>query len=310
MSGSLAGRTAVVTGATGFIGGALARRLRAERATVHGVSRTPQPAGPACDRWWQADLTDLHEVRKLFDSVRPDVVFHLAGMVAGSRSAELILPMLQANLVSPVNLLLAAQERGVRLILAGSLEEAQPDGSWPVPASPYAAAKLAAGAYARMFHALYQAPAVWLRLFMVYGPAQPDTRKLVPYVTLSLLRGEAPELSSGTRLVDWVYVDDVVEAFLRAAVTPGLEGAPLDIGSGELTSVRAVVEELVRIVDPSIAPRFGTVCDRPLEQVRVADVKATSARLGWTPGTPLRLGLEKTVDWYRRGVAGRRRGEP
>jgi nucleoside-diphosphate-sugar epimerase len=283
----------LVTGATGFIGGALAKRLREAGATVVGVSRGPQPAGGDCDRWWQTDLGDLATVRHLFDSARPDLVFHLAGMVAGARSVELVLPMLLANLG-------AAQERGIRLLLTGSLEEAQPDGSWPVPASPYAAAKLAAGAYARMFHELYRVQAVWLRLFMVYGPAQPDTRKLVPYVTLSLLRGETPELSSGTRLVDWIYIDDVVDAFLAAAVTPGGEGMPLDVGSGQLTTVRTVVEELVRIVDPSIAPRFGAVGDRPLEQVRVADVAATAARLGWAPRTSLRLGLEKTVDWYRR----------
>ena len=69
-----------------------------------------------------------------------------------------------------------------------------------------------------------------LRIFMVYGPGQRDTRKLVPYVTTSLLRGEMPELTSGAREVDWIYVDDVVEAFLAAAVAPGAEGTSLDVG--------------------------------------------------------------------------------
>jgi hypothetical protein len=113
--------------------------------------------------------------------------------------------------VAAANVLVAATEGGVRrLLLAGSLEEPDPHESWPVPASPYAAAKLGAGAVARMCHALYGTPVVWLRLFMVYGPAQPDVRKLIPHVTLSLLRGEAPRLSNGKRLVDWIYVDDVV----------------------------------------------------------------------------------------------------
>ena len=74
--------------------------------------------------------------------------------------------------------------------------------------------------------ALHELPVVHLRVFMVYGPGQLDLRKLVPYVTVSLLRGEAPRLTSGARAVDWIYVDDVVDAFLRAAVAPGA-GGPL-----------------------------------------------------------------------------------
>jgi len=278
-----AGKRVLITGASGFIGGALARRLSEEGAIVHGVTRRkPESAGP-CERWWEADLTDSATVRRTLDEASPDLVFHLAGMVAGARGVELVLPMLQANLIAPINLLLAAQERGVRLLLTGSLEEAQPDASWPIPASPYAAAKLAAGAYARMFQSLYGSRAAWLRLFMVYGPGQPDVRKVVPYVTLALLRGESPQLSSGARPVDWIFIDDVVDAFLAAAVAPDLGAQPLDVGSGRLVTVRAVVEELVRIVDPRIAPRFGAVAERPMEQVRVADV-----------------GLRKTVEWYRR----------
>jgi nucleoside-diphosphate-sugar epimerase len=295
-----AGKRVLITGATGFIGGALARRLSEEGAVVHGVTRRkPESTGP-CERWWEADLTDSAAVRTILDEESPDLVFHLAGMVDGGRRVELVLPMLQANLVAPVNLLLAAQERGVRLLLAGSLEESQPDASWPIPGSPYAAAKLAAGAYARMFQALYGSRGVWLRLFMVYGPGQRDVRKLVPYVTLALLRGAAPMLSSGARPVDWIYIDDVVDAFLAAARTPELGVQPLDIGSGRLVTVRAVVNELVRLIDPRIAPGFGAVANRPLEQVCAADVAATTARLNWAPRTPLELGLRKTVEWYRR----------
>jgi nucleoside-diphosphate-sugar epimerase len=173
-----------------------------------------------------------------------------------------------------------------------------------VPASPYAAAKLGAGTYARMCHALYGTPAVCLRLFMVYGPAQPDLLKLVPYVTLSLLRGEAPALSSGTRPVDWVYVDDVVQALLAAAVTDAAVGRTLDVGSGELVTVREVVERIARLVESDASPRFGAVPERPMEQVRVADVAKTAACLRWRARTSLPEGLAHTVDWYRRHGGG------
>jgi UDP-glucose 4-epimerase len=295
----LTGRVALVTGATGFIGGALARRLVQAGASVHAVTRKERAGLAGGIRWWRGNLTNLAEVRTLLAKTRPHCVFHLAGLAAGGREPEMVQQTLEANFLPVLNLLLGCQERGIRLVLAGSLEEPAPDGTWPVPSSPYAASKLAAGAYARMFHALYGTEAIWLRLFMVYGPAQPDLRKLVPYVTLSLLRGEAPRLSSGTRPVDWIYIDDVVDAFLAAALKPGVEGRSLDIGSGQLVPIRTVVDELVMLIDRSITPRFGAVPDRPLEQVSVANVETTAAALGWRPRTTLPDGLARTVEWFR-----------
>ncbi len=294
----LSGKTALVTGATGFIGGALARRLLEHGADVHAVSRASQPRGPL--RFWQVDVGDPSAIARLLDDVRPELVFDLASLVLGAREAQWVLPTLRASLLGPLHLLTAAQGRGrIRLIFAGSLEEPQPDGSWPTPASPYAAAKFAAGAYARMFHALYGTDVVWLRLFMVYGPGQLDTRKLIPSVILSFLRGERPRLSSGTRPVDWVFIDDVVDAFLAAARAEAPGAAPIDIGTGSLSTIREVVTELGRIVGSQLAPEYGAVADRPLEQVRRADVDASRRRLGWSARTALPEGLRKTVEWYR-----------
>jgi UDP-glucose 4-epimerase len=140
---------------------------------------------------------------------------------------------------------------------------------------------------------------VSLRLFMVYGPAQPDVSKLVPYVIRSLLLGESPALSTGMRAVDWVYVDDVVDAFLAAATADNVDGETFDVGSGQLTTVREIVERLARIIDAGVSLKFGVVPERALEQVRVADVVRTADRLGWRAQTPLDRGLQQTVDWHR-----------
>jgi len=296
----LSGKIALVTGATGFIGGALARRLRESGASVHGVTRRPTDGLDPRVRWWRADLEDADETRRLIDEARPDLVFHFASLVSGDRALEMVLPALRANLLAAVNLMVASTERGrARLFFAGSMEEPSPGEEWPVPCSPYAAAKFAAGAYARMCHALYGTPVTWFRIFMVYGPGQPDERKLIPYVARALIRGEAPAVSSGSRAVDWVYVDDVVEGVLAAAIRGGLEGRTLDIGSGRLVSVRTVVESLVQIVASGATARFGAVAARARERECVADVQATHARLGWRPRVSLEEGLERTVAWYR-----------
>ena len=92
---------ALVTGASGFIGGRLCERLVADGEEVHAISRRPQEDDSV--RWWQADLGDADEVAATFARVRPDVVYHLAGFVSGSREVEAVLPSLRDNLVSAVN---------------------------------------------------------------------------------------------------------------------------------------------------------------------------------------------------------------
>jgi UDP-glucose 4-epimerase len=294
---SLAGEQALVTGASGFIRARLSARLLEADANVHAVSRSERTCADV--RWWAADVCDTEAARTLIRSVKPDLIFRLASHVTGSRGLDAVLPTLDANLLSTVNILLAAAEVGCkRVVLAGSLEEPDGEDREPVPVSPYAAAKFAANTYGRMFHSLHGLPVVTLRIFMVYGPAQPDESRLVPYVITSLLRGQSPQLSAGTRPVDWVYLDDVVDALLASATTEGVLGNTLDVGSGMLTPVRDVVEEIVRLMRPSVAPRFGAVPERPNERVRVADVERTQALLGWAPRTPLSRGLAATVDWY------------
>jgi UDP-glucose 4-epimerase len=152
-----------------------------------------------------------------------------------------------------------------------------------------------------MFRALYSLPVLVLRIFMVYGPGQRDPTKLVPYVIRSLFRGEPPRLTSGERPVDWIYVDDVVDAFLLAALAEELKEDSVDIGSGETVTIRELVERLVQIVNPEIEPIFGDIPDRPLETREVADVRLAEEVLGWTPKTSLDEGLGMAVDSFARG---------
>jgi UDP-glucose 4-epimerase len=296
---SLTGRRLLVTGASGFIGARLCRRAVEEGAVVHAVSRAPQKDGEGV-RWERADLTEEAAVRDLVRRVEPDHVLHLASEVSGGRDLHLVLPMLRANLLATVNLMVAcAGAGGPRVVLAGSMEEPDMGDPDAVAQSPYAVAKWGSLGYARHFHALHDLPVVHLRVFMVYGPGQLDLRKLVPYVTVSLLRGEAPKLTSGARAVDWIYVDDVVDAFLRAAVAPGAEGRSLDVGSGDLVTARVLVERLHDLVGGDAAPAFGAIPDRRLERVRAADPAPTAEALGWRPRMPLADGLASTVDFYR-----------
>jgi nucleoside-diphosphate-sugar epimerase len=113
-----------------------------------------------------------------------------------------------------------------------------------------------------------------------------------------LLRGEQPLLTSGTREIDWVYVDDVIAAFIAAARAPGVDGKIVDVGSGRLITIRSLVDRLTRLVGAQVEPLFGALDDRPLQVRRVADVGRTETLIGWRPRTPLDIGLQRTIRWF------------
>jgi nucleoside-diphosphate-sugar epimerase len=293
----------LVTGGRGFIGRHVVRRLVARGADVHATSRT-QPREQAGVRWWCVDLADAKATRTVMQAVRPDVVIHLASRAEGARSLSLVVPMLNDNVVTAVNVMAAAADvPGCRVVLAGSLEEHSDLEPGSGARSPYSASKIAATTYATLFRDIAQLPVVVLRLAMVYGPDDPHTTRLVPYVVDCFLHGAAPALSSGARRIDWVYVDDVVDALLAAAVEPAALGRVLDIGTGDLASIRDAVSLIAAVTGTHVVPGFGRLPDRPGDRDLVADPEAALRYLGWGARTSMRAGIERTVEWHARHLS-------
>ncbi len=286
----------LVTGASGFVGRHLLAALARAGAETVALSRVLRPESTPGARWREIDLEYREAVEKALDEERPEVVFHLASLVTGKREMELVLPTLRANFESTVHLLSAATRVGCRrIVLAGSLEE--PDAG-TAPSSPYAAAKAASAIYGRFFHATYGTPVVTARLFMVYGEGQSDRTKVVPASILECLEGRRPRISSGKRPVDWIHVDDVARGLVALATAPGIEGGTFDLGSGELVTVRDVVERICRALGVD-GPEVGALADRPHEVVRRADPERTAARTAWRPEIGLDAGLARTIAAFR-----------
>lgn len=299
-----AGATALVTGGAGFIGNRLCELLHASGWIVHSASRRSHRT-EAAHRHWQVDLADTQSAAELVRSVNPDYVFHLASHVWGAPDLEHVLPTFRSNLQTTVNLLTALAEVPCRrFVVTGSLVEPDRDASENVPNSPYAASKWAGSDYVRMFHALYGFPGSIARVFMVYGPAQQDRSKLVPYVIRSVLRSEAPKITSGRHRIDWVFVDDVAYGLARIALIPDVDGRTVDLGSGSLVSTADFVREICELMESDLEPLVGALPDRPLEPIRVARTDETRSWLGWAPSTSREEGLGRTIDWFRDAFAG------
>jgi nucleoside-diphosphate-sugar epimerase len=296
------GKRILVTGATGFIGGHLCEALCALGGKLYAVSIEPRaPSYIKAERYLQVDMSDYELTRSILSETRPDLIYHLAGLVSASSARDLVLPMLDNNLVSTVNLLMASSDINCeRIVIIGSAEEPDNDNPGAAPTSPYAASKAAGTLYARMFHRLYHMPVVMVRPQVAYGPRQHPS-KLIPYTILSLLKGEHPQISSSTRICDFIYVCDLVRGLLRAGIEPHLEGEIFELGTGRSTKISEIVLSIATLMKSSLAPDFIANSERPEEQSIVANIRKTTVQLKWEPRWSLEEGLRETIEWYDKG---------
>lgn len=300
----LHGSLFALSGASGFIGRHLVALLHRYGANVVMLRRPGSPAVPySTTRTHVLDFSDSRACAASLRRLRPTHVIHLAGFANSDRSVSAIGRSLDINLVSGMNFILGALDAvpEARIVLAGTLETSSPWRGAIEVGSPYGISKLMLEVLSGSLQQLYGANLVNAKIGMTYGPDDPNEHRLVPTVVSSLLNGQVPRLSSGTRRCDWIYVDDVAEGLLRAALLVQDNRPPsVDIGSGRLSSIRDVAERLCDLTGGELRPWYSGELDRPNEQERAADIASTEALLGWKPAVSLDEGLARTVRWYRR----------
>lgn len=286
----------LITGASGHIGGALLRQLRCENVQVFAISRHRRVGPDEGARWISGDLTDYSFASDCIHDVKPDIVFHLASVVTGSRERGAVRPTLIGNMELSINVLLAADHVDARLVLAGSMEDPGPGTTEP-PSSPYAVAKEATRRFAELFHSLYRTRVAVARIFMVYGPGQQPRDRFIPYIVDSLNAGRSPRLTSGSRQVDWIHVDDVARGLLVIGRSTGGWGRSTDLGSGIRRPLRDVGDRVLRLVGADIPLRWGARDDRPFETEPVAHRRLEENGWLWEPQIGFDEGLAETVNW-------------
>jgi len=301
----MTGSRVFVTGATGFIGARLVAALEAAGAEVHALSRSA-PAEPGIT-WHRGDLLDPASLRASLSAARPSVVFHLAayGARPGERDRQ---RMLDVNVRGSMSLWTVLPDSVARVVAAGTCREYAPangpvDEQYPcAPARMYPATKHAMTVLLSALAAEDRRQLVLLRPFGPYGPKD-ESDRVIPFTIARLLRGETVPLSSGQQLCDFAYVDDHVEAFVRAATAPLAQDVSVfNIGSGDARTLRSVVEAVADAVggDARARLRFGAHPDREGDSPALcADISAARRHLGYTPRISLSEGLERTVAWFR-----------
>ncbi len=296
----------LVTGATGFIGPHLVRRLVAAgaRVTCPVVSQAERRSLPSGVAAHVLDLRDAEAVPAAVRAVQPALVFHLAA-VGVTEFGVNPLTAVQVNVTGTLNLLLALAGSGYRrLVFVGTsheygdnpppFREDQP----PAPANVYAASKSAAWLFCRMYHQTQNWPLVGVRPFGVYGPGQRPPAFL-PALIRSALRGHNFAMTGGEQVRDLVYVEDVVEGLLRAAATPGVEGQVFNLCSGQGVSLAELARRVVALMGDPVRVELGALPYRPDTIWRmVGDNARAREALGWQPAVSLDEGLRRTVAWW------------
>ena len=293
----------LLTGATGFVGRNAIAPLVAKGYEVHAVSSRKQSGAMGDAHWHCADLLDSKETALLMAKIRPTHLLHFAWYAEPGkfwRSPENF-RWLEASIALFRHF---RESGGQRVVMAGTCAEYDwnygycSEAVTPChPATPYGVCKNALQETLRAFSAEEKLSNAWGRIFFLYGPNEHPSR-LVSSVITSLLRGGAAQCSHGNQLRDFMHVEDVASAFV-ALLDSEVQG-PVNIASGCPVSLQDVVLAAADCLDARERVHFGAIPTTENEPpLLVGDRRRLSDEVGWNQLHELRVGIERTVNWWK-----------
>jgi UDP-glucose 4-epimerase len=310
-------RRVAITGIAGFIGSYLASECLERGWEVRGLDnlrtgRIDNIIEIGEIEFYKGSLADRKLLRKVFKDA--DVVFHCAGLSLDQLFHADPLTSHAANVGGTLNLLWEAGIGGVRRIVfsgsAGAYGETErlprAENMFAKAASAYGIQKATSELYMQYFTRFYSVDAVSLRYFNVFGPRQicysPVTTPIANFIRSMLLDKQPTIYGDGLQSRDFTYISDVVAANMQAALAEpdAVSGKVFNIASGITHTILDAYKAVAQILHYEKQPKYAT---EPIgyEQHLSADISAARELLGYLPRTGFRVGLEKTIDWYRDG---------
>lgn len=311
-------KSALVTGAGGFIGSHLTERLIDLGAHVKGFVRYNSrndwglleiipPHKLDSLEIVSGDLTDSDAVKSAVKDV--DVIFHLGSLISIPYSYDRPRDTIENNILSTMNVLSGARDLGVEKIVHTSSSEVYGsalyvpiDEKHPLQGqSPYSASKVGADKIAESFYCAFDLPVATIRPFNTYGPRQ-SARAIIPTIITQAIERDTIELGSLFPTRDYTYVKDTVDGFIKVAESKSSIGEVINIGSNSEISMGDLAGKISSLLNKKIEIVQDSSRVRPVksEVKRLwCDNSKAKRLLNWEPQVSLDEGLKETIDWIR-----------
>jgi len=311
------GKKVIVTGAAGFIGSHLVEALIKAGATVTAVVRYNSNSAignlALLDRRTRDSAViaagNIEDSDFMYNIIKgQEIVLHLGALIAIPYSYEAPRSYVATNVVGTLNVLEAARLFGVARVVHTSTSEVYGtalrvpiDESHPLQGqSPYSATKIAADKLAESYYRSFGTPVMTLRPFNTFGPRQ-SARAFIPTIISQALTRPEVRLGSLTPERDMTFVSDTVAGFMAAAMTPGIEGTTINLGTGETHTVGWFAERLLSLMNlsrPIVQEAQRMRPERSEVLKLVSDNALARTLMNWTPKVPLDDGLRQTIEFF------------
>lgn len=302
--------TILVTGAAGFIGASVVRAFLAKGYDIHAIVKSSTNLWRLKDiekkiHIHSLDLSDLSKLTRLCMHVNPYAILHFAARGSSMEDTDAA-AIERVNVMGTLNLLLATQKISYRAFIdTGSSSEygfkkrPMKETNLLEPVSVYGATKAAATLLCSVFARNEHKPIVTLRPFSVYGPWEPEKR-FIPTVIRAILSNTPIHVTSEKVRRDFVYIDDVVTAYIAALeAAPRIHGEVFNIGSGQHWTNNDVIQTLFTVTKKSVPIEIGAFPKRYWDTTYwKADRTKARVMLGWKPRFSLATGLQATYAWF------------
>lgn len=300
----------LVTGGAGFIGSHIVRHLleRGDEVRIIDNLSTGKMENIAeileQIKFFELSVCDLEAIRPVFEGV--DYVLHQGAIPSVPRSVADPVSSHEANCTGTLNVMIAAKDAGVKRVVQASSSSVygsnpqlpKVETMRPMPISPYAATKLTQEAYASAFYGSYGLETVSLRYFNVFGPRQDPKSQyaaVIPIFCTRMLAGERPVIyGDGEQSRDFTYVDNVVQANVRAALAKDGAGQAFNVACGDSMSLNQLVQKLNDFIGTTIEPVYEPARVGDVKH-SLADISAAREAFGYEPAVQMDEGLERTV---------------
>ncbi|NJD76981.1 MAG: NAD-dependent epimerase/dehydratase family protein [Candidatus Methanoperedens sp.] len=305
----------LVTGAAGFVGSNLTRRLIKEGYEVHIITRETSDYWRIkdmlpCLKNHVADLLDEDGLKTVIQQINPDVIFHLAnaGVYGGVHLPEK--KVVETNFIGTMNLISASNDIDYKCFInTGSSAEYGPK-KFPMketdlcePINVYGVSKCAATLYGNYIARIKDKPIIGLRLFSPFGPYD-DKSRLMTYAITNALWNKPLSLGNPNAVRDYIYTEDVLDIYLQSInIASELKGEVFNLGSGSQATISYIVNKIIEITGSKSEIKWNSFPGRAHDTEKwEADVEKISKCFNWHPKYHIDDGIRQTISWFENNL--------